>query len=99
MKCYEDPDSTLNNTNLYHRGFEQLCNSKRISSRAHSRLVAQFNDVMTEVEIEQWVLLRIWSSIGGKRKTIVRFIDNVQRFVVHVEPAIIIQISFKLKPN
>ena len=54
---------------------------------------------MTEVEIEQWVLLRIWSSIGGKRKTIVRIIDNVQRFVVHVEPAIIIQISFKLKPN
>jgi hypothetical protein len=50
--CYKVPASTLNNANLCQRVLEKLCNSKRISSRAHSRLVAQFNDVMTEMEIE-----------------------------------------------
>jgi len=53
INCYEGPNSTLNFINLCQRVLEQLCNSKRISSRAHSRLVAQFNDVMTVVGASQ----------------------------------------------
>jgi hypothetical protein len=49
-------------------------------------------------------LLRIWNSKGGKRKEVVIFMKfpyNVQGYVVRVERAIILQVSFKLrvKPN
>jgi len=47
-------------------------------------------------------LLRIWNSKGGKRKEVVIFMKfpyDVQGYIVHVERAIILQISLKLKPN
>jgi hypothetical protein len=47
-------------------------------------------------------LLRIWNSKGGKRKEVVMFMkfpNKIRGYVVHVERAIILQISLKLKPN
>jgi hypothetical protein len=41
------------------------------------RLVAQFNDVTTEMEIKWWVLLGIRSGNGGKRKEVVTYIHEV----------------------
>jgi len=44
----------------------------------------------------------MWNNKGGKTKVVVIFMKfsyNVQCYVVHVERAIILQISLKLQPN